>query len=84
MGASRPRIAAAVAGHVNNAAYWEPVEELFLERGEPVAADLEIEFREPARAGEVSLIGRDHAMWIAGEAGTVHASIVGVPGSASG
>ena len=73
-----------VAGHVNNAAYWEPVEELFLDWPDPEGADLEIEFREPAQPGVVSLIRDDGAMWVEGESATIHASIVGVPAPASG
>jgi acyl-ACP thioesterase len=73
-----------VAGHVNNAAYWEAVEELFLDQDEPGAADLEIEFREPAQPGDVGLIRHDRSMWVAGEGGTIHASIAGVPAPASG
>jgi len=71
-----------VAGHVNNAAYLEPVEELFLGAAEPDAADLEVEFREPAAAGEAVVLRHGSAMWIAAPGGAVRASIVGLPSPA--
>jgi acyl-ACP thioesterase len=70
-----------VAGHVNNAAYWEPVEELFLATGEPSATDLEIEYREPAQPGDAAILRTGAMMWVANPEGGVHASIVGSPGS---
>jgi acyl-ACP thioesterase len=70
-----------VAGHVNNAAYWEPVEELFLATGEPQAADLEIEYREPAQPGDAAILRAGAVMWVANPEGGVHASIVGLPES---
>jgi acyl-ACP thioesterase len=68
-----------VAGHVNNAAYLEPVEELFLASGEPRSADLELEFREPAAAGEALILRDGAAMWIAAPDGAVRASVLGLP-----
>src|SRR5438477_6263772 len=68
-----------VAGHVNNAAYWAPVEELFADGPEPDGADLEIEFREAAQAGEVTLIREGAAMWMTTRDGTTLASILGLP-----
>ena len=67
-----------VAGHVNNAVYWEPVEELLL-GNEPGAADLEIEYRDPAQPGEAEILRAGPAMWIASPDGGLHASIVGLP-----
>jgi acyl-ACP thioesterase len=69
-----------VAGHVNNAAYWEPVEELFAQTGEPESADLEIEYREPAQPGEAGIVRAERMMWITAPDGTVHASVAGLPG----
>lgn len=62
-----------VADHVNNAAYWEPVEQTL---GDPDAVDAEIEFREPAQPGDVQLLRGDDALWIAARDGRVHASVV--------
>jgi acyl-ACP thioesterase len=71
-----------IAGHVNNAAYWEPVEELFMETGEPRSADVEIEYRDPAQPGNASILREGSTMWVTAADGTVHASIVGLPDSA--
>ncbi|MGZ8512769.1 MAG: acyl-ACP thioesterase domain-containing protein [Candidatus Limnocylindria bacterium] len=68
-----------VAGHVNNAVYWEPVEELFLAEGEPEAVDTEIEYREPAQPGDAAVLRSPGALWVTGAGGTVHASILGAP-----
>jgi acyl-ACP thioesterase len=65
-----------LAAHVNNAAYWEPLEELLAERPEPEALDAEIEFREPAQPGSAVVIhGANGALWIAADDGRVHASV---------
>jgi acyl-ACP thioesterase len=69
-----------IAGHVNNAAYWEPVEELFAQDGEPESADLEIEYREPAHSGGAEILRAGPMMWVAGPGEAVHASIAGLPG----
>jgi acyl-ACP thioesterase len=68
-----------VAGHVNNAAYWEPVEEMYLETGEPQATDLEIEYRDPAQPGDAVVLRAGPMMWIASPEGRLHASILGLP-----
>jgi acyl-ACP thioesterase len=62
-----------VADHVNNAAYWEPVEEHL---GDPAEADLEVEFREPAQPGLVRLLRGDRKLWIAAADGRLHASVM--------
>jgi acyl-ACP thioesterase len=69
-----------VAGHVNNAAYWEPVEEGFWGAAEPESADLEIEYREPAQPGEARVLRTGSVMWITDPAGALHASLVGLVG----
>jgi acyl-ACP thioesterase len=68
------RTDADLADHVNNAAYWEPIEEYL---GDPGSVDAEIEFREPAQPG-TSLVKRGPAgtTWITAEDGRVHASVV--------
>jgi acyl-ACP thioesterase len=70
-----------IAGHVNNAAYWDPVEELFMKLGEPSSVDMEIEYRDPAQPGDASILRSESAMWVADADGAAHASIVGLPES---
>ena len=70
-----------IAGHVNNAAYWGPVEELFMEIGEPSSVDMEIEYRDPAQPGDASILRSESAMWVTDDDGAAHASIVGLPES---
>jgi acyl-ACP thioesterase len=67
-----------VAGHVNNAAYLDAVEERFLGGPDPPAADVEIEYREPAQPGEAVILSAGTAMWVAAPGGGIHASIVGL------
>lgn len=61
-----------IADHINNAAYWEPVEE---DLGDPAAIDTEIEFREPAQPGNVLVKRGGDMLWITAADGRVHASI---------
>lgn len=65
-----------VAGHVNNAAYWQPLEEELLGAGEPDGIDVEMEFRNPAQPGEKLVLGEGARRWIVGGEGDVHASVV--------
>jgi len=72
-----------LAGHVNNAAYWQPLEEELLTRRGPERAtfDAEIEFRAPAQPGLTRVLadgdlGRGARRWIVGEGGELHASIL--------
>ncbi|MHB1833435.1 MAG: acyl-ACP thioesterase domain-containing protein [Solirubrobacteraceae bacterium] len=66
-----------IAGHVNNAAYWEPLEEELLSGGfEPHQLDAEIEFRVPAQPGPKRVIAEGDRRWIVDEDGELHASIV--------
>lgn len=65
-----------VAGHVNNAAYWQPLEEEMLARGEPDWIDVEMEFRSPAQPGDKLVLGDGASRWIVGGDGDVHASVV--------
>jgi acyl-ACP thioesterase len=64
-----------VAGHINNAAYWEPLEEELLAGQEPIQVDAEIEFRTPSQPGEKRVVRDGHRRWIIDPAGEVHASI---------
>jgi acyl-ACP thioesterase len=63
-----------IAGHVNNSAYLAPLEEE-LAAAEPDAIDVEVEYREPAQAGELGLVRDGDWRWIVGELGVTYASI---------
>ena len=67
------RADADIADHVNNAAYWAPVEESL---GDPDTVDAEIEFREPAQPGPALLRRGEEVLWVTAEDGRVHASVV--------
>ena len=62
-----------VAGHVNNAAYWNVLEEFAPAPVEPAVA--EIEFRGAATAGVAVVLEGEGAWWVAGAEGEVHASL---------
>jgi acyl-ACP thioesterase len=64
------------AGHINNSHYWTPLEEELAAGPEPARIDAEVEYRDPAVAGEATLLRSDSSMWIAGTDGAVHASLV--------
>jgi acyl-ACP thioesterase len=64
-----------LAGHVNNSAYWQPLEEELLTGADPDRLDAEIEFRNPAQPGDKLVIKDGPHRWIVGEAGEVHASM---------
>lgn len=57
-----------MADHVNNAAYWEPLEEELLERerteGRLRSASAEIEFRNPAQPGPKAVLADREFRWI--------------------
>jgi len=65
-----------LAGHINNAAYWQPVEEELLKGPEPVSFDAEMEFRTPAQPGEKLVLSDGGRRWIVDAAGDVHASLL--------
>jgi acyl-ACP thioesterase len=67
-----------VADHVNNAAYWAPLEHELLsgDQPDPAALDVEIEFRTPAQPGEKVVLRSGEWRWIVSEDGEVHASIL--------
>lgn len=65
-----------IAAHVNNAAYWRPLEEELLAGGEPERIDAEIEFRTPAQPGEKRWLRDGPHRWIVGPEGDTHASIL--------
>jgi acyl-ACP thioesterase len=64
------------AGHINNSHYWTPLEEELASGPEPESIDAEVEYRDPAMAGEVVLLRQGSAMWIAGADRTLHASLI--------
>jgi acyl-ACP thioesterase len=64
-----------VAGHVNNAAYWQPLEEELLGAGdEPERIDVELEYRTPAQPGPKLVLADRDRRWILGPGGELHAS----------
>jgi acyl-ACP thioesterase len=65
-----------LAGHINNAAYWGPIEEELLSEGEPERFDAEMEFRTPAQPGEKRVLRDGRQRWVIGSEGEVHASVV--------
>lgn len=65
-----------IADHVNNAAYWLPLEEEILRGTDPQVLDAEIEYRTPAQAGEKGLRRDGDWLWIVGSADEVHASML--------
>ncbi len=68
-----------IAGHVNNSAYWQPLEEELLAGPDPERIDAEIEFRTPAQPGEKLVLKQGPRRWLlTGE--ELHASmLVGDP-----
>lgn len=64
-----------IAGHINNAAYWQPLEEELLSGTDPERVDAELEYRTPAQPGEKLVVKDGSHRWIVDERGEVHASI---------
>jgi acyl-ACP thioesterase len=59
-----------IADHVNNAAYWQPLEEELLLRGaEPGPVDIELEYRAPAQPGAMRWVADQAVRWIVGADG---------------
>ena len=67
-----------LAAHVNNAAYWLPLEEELLTGPdpEPDAIDVEIEHRTPAQPGDKQVLRAGARRWIVDADGEAHASLV--------
>jgi acyl-ACP thioesterase len=65
-----------IAGHINNAAYWGPLEEELLKGHEPGAIDVEIEFRTPSQPGEKRVLRDGERRWIVGPDSETHASVL--------
>lgn len=64
-----------LAGHVNNAAYWEVLEEELHQAAEPAAIDAEIEYRLPGAAGDAAVARDDGRLWVREPGGEVVASV---------
>jgi acyl-ACP thioesterase len=64
-----------IADHINNAAYWKPLEEELLAGEDPDRLDVEIEYRSPAQPGAKRVVGNGSYRWIVGDEDELHASI---------
>jgi acyl-ACP thioesterase len=64
-----------VAGHVNNSHYLAVLEQ-DLAGSEPTSIDIEIEYREPATAGEITILCAGDRRWFVDAAGRLCASTV--------
>jgi acyl-ACP thioesterase len=64
-----------IAGHVNNAAYWQPLEQELVGGEDPDGIDVEIEYRAPSQAGERLVLSEGPWRWIMDAEGELHASI---------
>jgi acyl-ACP thioesterase len=65
-----------IAGHINNAAYWQPLEQELLAGPDLPALDAEIEFRAPAQPGAKRWVSAGRRRWILNGADEIHASIL--------
>jgi acyl-ACP thioesterase len=67
-----------LADHINNAAYWEALEEELLARDDdPSGVDAEVEFRTPAQPGPVRLLRDGDYRWLTEpDGGEVYASML--------
>jgi acyl-ACP thioesterase len=65
-----------LAGHINNTAYFQPLEEELLEDGDPTSIDVEIEYRSPAQPGETQILRNGSCRWIVGADGEIVASLI--------
>ena len=65
-----------LAGHINNAAYLQPLEEELLQGGDLESIDVEIEYRSPAQAGDKLVLCRGTRRWIVTPGGETHASLI--------
>jgi acyl-ACP thioesterase len=63
-----------LADHVNNAVYWQVLEEDLAANGAHEPLDAEIEHRAPADAGEAAVLRDGEMLWIAAPGGGVLAS----------
>jgi acyl-ACP thioesterase len=68
-----------LAGHVNNAVYWQTLEEELVESEPRGGLAAEIEHRAPAEAGEAAVLSAGDLRWITDPAGTVVATLTAAP-----
>jgi acyl-ACP thioesterase len=61
-----------LADHVNNAAYWEILEEHL---GDVDALDATAEYRDAAQPGPARVAHTDDTLWVMSDEGAIHASI---------
>jgi len=64
-----------LADHVNNSAYWQPLEEELLGDPDPTRIDVEVEFRTAAQPGDKRYLSSGDRRWITDADGEVHASL---------
>ena len=64
-----------LAGHVNNAVYWQVLEEELVPAEPVTAVDAEIEYRAAGRAGDASVATGDGLRWISADGGDVLATV---------
>lgn len=65
-----------MAGHINNAAYFQPLEEELLQDDDPASIDVEIEYRSPAQPGNQEVRRHGACRWIVSPDGETHASLI--------
>jgi acyl-ACP thioesterase len=65
-----------LAGHINNAAYFVPLEEELVNDGDPQSIDVEIEHRSAAQPGEKVVLRDGTFRWIVSADGEIHASLI--------
>ena len=68
-----------LAGHVNNAAYWEVLEDELVASEPQTGLAAEIEHRAAADAGDASVLAAGPMRWIADSAGAVVATLTAAP-----
>ena len=64
-----------LAGHVNNAVYWQVLEEELVPAEPVAAADAEIEYRAAGGAGDATVAAGDGMRWISADGGDVLATV---------
>lgn len=68
-----------LAGHVNNAVYWEALEDELVADEPAAGLHAEIEHRAPAASGEATVLAAGAMRWIADSAGAVVATLTAQP-----
>lgn len=64
-----------LADHINNSAYWQPLEEELLAGPEPAGIDVEVEFRNAAQPGEKHFLASGAGRWLTESDGEALASL---------